>query len=184
MPPPRSLANLKREISDEKWSEARLWAEERITTRKYRLPADQRPGRVVAGCPKRLAGRFYQLKTGHYLTGQYLKWSKSRVSAECGWCSCKVQTREHLFKNCRRWRKQQKTLWGEVRRDTGRGKNRFKIRDLFADERCTRAILSFLRATKVGRRVGGAEGEKRKKGVKRVQNDRREGGEVQDQRGE
>jgi hypothetical protein len=91
-----------------------------------------------------------------------------------------VQTREHLFKNCSRWRKQQKTLWGEVRRDTGRGKNRFKIRDLFADERCTRAILSFLRATKVGRRVGEDEGEKRKKDerAERVQNDRRERGEV------
>jgi hypothetical protein len=95
-----------------------------------------------------------------------------------------VQTREHLFKNCRRWRKQQKTLWGEVRRDTGRGKNRFKIRDLFADMRCTRAILSFLRATKVGRKVGGDEVERKKKmgaRAERVQNDRRVGGEVHDQ---
>jgi hypothetical protein len=74
MPPPRSLANLKREISEMKWSEARQWAEKRITTRKYRLPADQRAGRAVAGSPKRLAGRFYQLKTGHCLTGEYLKW--------------------------------------------------------------------------------------------------------------
>jgi hypothetical protein len=40
-----------------------------------------------------------------------------------------------------------------VRRDTGRGKNRFKIRDLFADERCTRAILDFLRTTEVGRKM-------------------------------
>jgi hypothetical protein len=38
----------------------------------------------------------------------------------------------------------------EVRRE---GENRFKIRDLFADERCTRAILDFLRTTKVGRWV-------------------------------
>jgi hypothetical protein len=183
MPQPRSLANLKREISEKKWVEARQWAEGRITTRKYRLPAAQRVEKIVAGSPKRVAARYYQLKTGHCLTGQYLKWTKSRVSAKCGWCSCQVQTREHLFKNCRRWRKQQKTLWGEVRRDTGRGKNRFKIRDLFADERCTRAILSFLRATKVGRKVGGAEGERKKKGVRaeRAQNERSEGGEVHDQ---
>jgi hypothetical protein len=40
-----------------------------------------------------------------------------------------------------------------VRRKTGRGKNRFKIRDLFADERCTRAILDFLRTTEVRWRV-------------------------------
>jgi hypothetical protein len=32
--------------------------------------------------------------------------------------------------------------------------NRYKIRDLFADERCSWAILDFLRSTKVGQRVG------------------------------
>jgi hypothetical protein len=135
MPPPRSLANIAREISEKKWSEARQWAEGRITAKKYRLPAEQRRDRVAARCPKRLAGRFYQLKTGHCLTGQYLKWTKNRATAKCGWCPCKMQTWEHLFKNCPRWKLQQKILWAEVRRDTGRGKNRFKIRDLFADER-------------------------------------------------
>ena len=38
--------------------------------------------------------------------------------------------------------------------NTGRGKNRFTISELFADERCTGAILDFLRTTKVGARVG------------------------------
>jgi hypothetical protein len=65
-----------------------------------------------------------------------------------------VQTREHLFKNCPRWKPQQRTLWAEVRRETGREKNRFKIRDLFADERCSRPILDFLGTTEVGRRTG------------------------------
>jgi ribonuclease HI len=185
MPPPRSLANLKRGSSEKKWAEARQWAEGRITARKYRLPTDQRVERVVAGSPKKLAARFYQLKTGHCRTGQYLKWSKSRTSAKCGWCPCEVQTREHLFKNCRRWKLQQKTLWAEVRRDTGRGKNRFKIRDLFADDRCTRPILSFLRATRVGREVGDGEDGKRKRGerAERVQNDRREEGVVHGEQG-
>jgi hypothetical protein len=81
-----------------------------------------------------------------------LKWTKNRTTAKCGWCPCKLQTREHLFKNCPRWKPQQKTLRAEVRKETGRGKNRFTIQDLFADERCTRAILNFLRTTD-----GGAE---------------------------
>jgi hypothetical protein len=68
-------------------------------------------------------------------------------------------TREHLFKNCLRWTPQQKILWAEVRRQTGRGKNRFKIRDLFADERCTRSVLDFLRTTEVGRRIGPKDDE-------------------------
>jgi hypothetical protein len=37
--------------------------------------------------------------------------------------------------------------------ETGRAKNRFKIRDLFADERCSRAILHFLATSDVGRRI-------------------------------
>jgi len=45
------------------------------------------------------------------------------------------------------WKSQQKTLWAEVRRATGNGKNRVKIRDLLADERCTRPILDFLHTT-------------------------------------
>jgi hypothetical protein len=64
-----------------------------------------------------------------------------------------VQTRDHLFKECAEWRGQQRTLWAEVRKETGKGKNRWKVRDLLADERCRRAVLDFLATTDVGRRV-------------------------------
>ena len=76
-PIPRSLTNLKREISEKKWVEARQWAGGRTSRRKYRLPESQRPDGAVAGSTKRLPSRFYQLKTGHCLTGQYLNWTKS-----------------------------------------------------------------------------------------------------------
>jgi hypothetical protein len=154
MPPPRSLANLKREISERKWTEAHRWVEERIRRNKYTMPEELRPSRIVDRSAKRLARRFYQLKTGHCLTGQYLQGIGSSPSAECGWCSYKMQTREHLFKNCPRWKPQQRILWAKVRKFTGRGKSRFRLRDRFADERCARPILDFLRSTKVGRRTG------------------------------
>jgi len=80
---PRSLANLKREISEKKWAEARQWAGGRISKKKYRLPESRRPDGAVAGSTKRLASRFYQLKTGHCLTGQYLNWTKSRPTPQC-----------------------------------------------------------------------------------------------------
>jgi hypothetical protein len=51
---------------------------------------------------------------------------------------------------------QQKDLWAEVREETGRGKDRFKIRDLVANTRCSRAVLDFLSNTDVGRRVPNA----------------------------
>lgn len=50
-------------------------------------------------------------------------------------------------------------LWKEVRLQTGRGRDRFRIADLFADERCTEAILAFLQTTDVGRRAREEERE-------------------------
>jgi hypothetical protein len=41
----------------------------------------------------------------------------------------------------------------EVRKETGRGKDRFKLRGLLADTRCSRPVLGFLVTTDVGRRV-------------------------------
>ena len=61
--------------------------------------------------------------------------------------------REHVFKNCGRWTEQQKVLWNEVWKETGRGKRRFAVRDLLADDRCSRAVLDFLSTTEVGRLV-------------------------------
>jgi hypothetical protein len=150
---PRPLAHLKREISEKKWTEAHQWAGSRINKKKYGMSAKQKPDGTIAGSSKRLASRFYQLKTGHCLTGQYLYRTKSRPTPQCWWCASGMQTRDHLFKECAEWRGQQKTLWAEVRKETGRGKSRWKVRDLMGDERCSRAVLDFLATTDVGRRV-------------------------------
>jgi hypothetical protein len=54
--------------------------------------------------------------------------TKVRPTAECWWCQSPTQTRDHLFKACPKWKGQQKTLWAEVRKETGRGRSRWKIR--------------------------------------------------------
>jgi len=72
MPLPSSLANIKWEISKKKWMEARSWAGGRTSKTKYKVPKSQRPDDTVAGSNKRFASRYYQLKTGHGRTGQYL----------------------------------------------------------------------------------------------------------------
>jgi len=69
---PKSLANIRREILEKKWMEARQWARGRTSKNKYKLPKSLRPDGTVAGSTKRLASRFYQLKMGHCLTGEYL----------------------------------------------------------------------------------------------------------------
>jgi len=65
MPFPRSLANLKWEISEKKWAEAHQQAGGRTSKVKYRMPKSQKPDGAVAGSTKRLASRFYRIKTGH-----------------------------------------------------------------------------------------------------------------------
>jgi len=154
---PRSLANLKWEISEKKWVEVRQWAGGRTSKKKYKMPESQRPDGTVAGGIKRIASWFYQTKTWHCLTGQYLNWTKNRATPQCWWCRYPNQTREHLFKVCPEWKAQQKILWAEVRKETGEGKDRWKIRNLLADERCGRAVLDFLSTTDVGRRVPAEE---------------------------
>jgi len=69
---------------------------------------------TIAESTKRLASRYYQLKTGHARTVQYLHWAKVRLTAQCWWCQCPSQTRDHLFKVCPEWKMKQKILWAEV----------------------------------------------------------------------
>jgi len=44
-------------------------------------------------------------------------------------------------------------MWAKVEKDTKRGKRKWKMAELFVDERCGEAILEFLRTTDVGRNV-------------------------------
>ena len=55
------------------------------------------------------------------------------------------------------WKPQQKVLWAEVKKETGRWRDRWNIRDLLADGRCGRVVLDFLSTTDVGRRVPAEE---------------------------
>ena len=63
-----------------------------------------------------------------------------------------------MFKNCPQWKSQQKTLWATVLEETkklpGPTRDRTKISELFADERCSQAILDYLVTTDVGRTAG------------------------------
>jgi len=121
-----------------------------------RKPTDRMPRLLGAprGSPR---GSTYQLKAGQCRTGQYLHWAKKRPDPQCWWCQAPSQTREHLFKGCPKRKREQKILWAEVRKETGRGKSQCRIRDLFADERCSRAVLDFLTSTDVGKIVPAVE---------------------------
>jgi len=65
--------------------------------------------------------------------------------------------RDPLFKVCREWRMQQKVLWAQVLKETGRWKGQWKIQNLPADQRCSQTVLGYLTSTDVGRTVPAVE---------------------------
>jgi len=65
---------------------------------------------------KRTASRCYQLKSGHALTGVYLKSTDNRPYDPAGGAtqnnSGTQQTRDHHFKHCYKWKVQQAEVQG------------------------------------------------------------------------
>jgi len=58
---------------------------------------------------------------------------------------------------CPEWKPQQKILWAEVLKESGRRKSRWRIRNLLTDERCSQSVLDFLSTMDVGRLVPAEE---------------------------
>ena len=109
---------------------------------------DPTPSRAV----KRTAARFYQLKSGHALTGVHLKSTDNRPDDHCGSATRRTSVAlsrrgDHLFKHCSRWKDQQAELWARVKEATERAKRKWRVGDLLADGRCSPAVLDFLRST-------------------------------------
>jgi len=77
----------------------------------------------------------------------------SRPTPQCWWCLHPRLTREHLLKGCPKWRKQQRVLWKEVWKETGKGRGSLKAYELFAEPGASQAILDFLATTDVVKTV-------------------------------
>jgi ribonuclease HI len=158
-----TLAHVARGITEAKWNEHLAWVKERCRGKRYYLLRErQRTDPVASRARKATAARFYQLRMNKAPTGPYLAEVGQAEDDKCWWCSSSSpgagpsQTREHLFKHCRRWKDQQATMWREVKKATGgkRTARNTSMAQLFGDERCTAAILDFLRTTEVGVRRG------------------------------
>jgi len=81
-----SLAHLRRRATEKKWPEARPWCERRNLNRGYVLRKKGNPGPTTARAEERTASRYYQFKSGHALTGVYLKSTDNRPDDHCWWC--------------------------------------------------------------------------------------------------
>jgi hypothetical protein len=104
---------------------------------------------------KKIAGRYFQLKVGHALTGVYLERINKNESQQCWWCGHKRQTRDHLFKWCKKWKRQQDDLWKKLRKKC-KWKVRMKVpmSQVFDTDDAVKAVLKFLKERDVGRVSG------------------------------
>ena len=129
------------------------WITDHVRTeRRYRPP----PGwRQLEGTRKELAGRFYQLLSGHANIGSFLHRIGAVDDNTCWLCDTgQRQTRFHLVARCPTLRGQQRVLWRRVERLCYWEEPRAReVRLLFDDVRAAPAVLSFLRVTRVGRIV-------------------------------
>ena len=98
VPLPRSLANLKREISEKKWAEARQWAGWRPDL-QGKVSATEKPEAGRYGSRQHQEARLAVLpaqdgalpdRTVPQLDEEPTRW----------WCRYQTQTRDHLFKEC------------------------------------------------------------------------------------
>jgi len=73
------------------------------------------------------------------------------------WCETgKRQTRDHLVKECGRWKTEINVLWTTIGKKLGWKHHRNKISKLFREEKATGAILQFLRDADIGEMKNGA----------------------------
>ena len=121
-----------------------MWIAERTKRRRSYIPPKKKQGSAA------IAARYYQLLTGHALIAPFLKEKlKKTDSDQCWWCETgKRQTRDHLFKECGRWKTEINLLWKTIGKKLGwKHRRNKKISELFREEKATEAILQFLKDT-------------------------------------
>ena len=168
-----SFAHMARRVTEAKAAGVKEWIVDHVNRRRrYSPPKGQKLRKELRHERKALAGRYYQLLSGHAATGGYLCRKVHKLPSDrCWWCGQdERQTRHHLFVNCEAWRPQIRELWKEVGKLCGWKHPRApRMALLFNDERATKAVLSFLRKTRVGQLVtipprGGGVREERGEG--------------------
>ncbi len=145
-----------------KWHERKM-QEREASRRGFYIPwtkAEINP--VLGNTPKKYAARCYQLEVGHGAIGIYLARIRKIETPEFWWCRESLQSVEHLYTRCRRWRRERRKL---VRKSEKEGitwqaqAERSWLASLLANQKAVTPLLRLLEATEVGVRGGARERE-------------------------
>ena len=120
--------------------------------RRHRPPAGRGFRRLqLRRVRETLAGRYYQLLSGHAATGTHRLRFRVTDTSEYRWCaSGEPQSRHHLFNRCPAWAPQARKMWQAKRRQREWKRPRTPSVKLLRDGWATGVVLEFLRLTRVG----------------------------------
>ena len=152
-----SLSHLTRKSTEARTKAAGDWIQDHVCReRRYRPTPRGKLRKGLGKVRKELAGRFYQLLSGHAAIGPHLKRVSQARCDKCWWyISGEFQTRHHHFIRCWCWMPEIRQLWQRVESDCEWIPRRAPtVRLLFRDERATQAVLEFLEKARVGRMPG------------------------------
>ena len=160
-----SLAYIKKSLDKVRSTEITRWHEKNIQEREvsrrgFYIPWTKGVHPVLGNAAKKYAARFYQLKVGHGAVGVYLARIGKLESPQCWWCREPVQTVEHLYAKCRRWRKERRKLLRNFHKEGIRWQGwteKKGLAKLFANEKAVGLLVEFLKSTEVGAREGARE---------------------------
>ena len=163
-----SLAYIRKNVDEirskavAQWHETEIHKRE-ISRRGYYIPRTKESISLALGkAPKKYASRFYQLKVGHGAVGTYLARIGVIEAPNCWWCTETVQSVEHLYAKCRKWRKERRKLVRGLEKEGIAWQPQVERRwlaELLANEKAVAPLLGFLKTTGVGGREGARERE-------------------------
>ena len=93
------------------------------------------------------------MKIGHDITASYLKKIKKSEYSNCWWCSNRNQTVNHLLFECDFWRKERQNFYSDLAHlglARPRKSDNKEKKKLFENSKLYKAILAFLKSTKIG----------------------------------
>lgn len=154
-----SLAYARRTCTESTKTERQQWLDRTLdSTRPYKTQKSWKQDPILAAAPKKLASRFYQLKTGHAAIGTYLRRIGARDTERCQNCRAPNESTRHLLLECREWRRPRQHLFKELRKagvELPMEEEAAEAR-ILGEPKAVKAVLNFLTKTTV---ASGAEQE-------------------------
>ena len=118
-----SLAHLTRKTTETRSTATARWVRDHTgRRRRYRPPKGGKMRKALNRTREEMAGRFYQLLSGHAAVAEHLVRIGQAPGDACWFCGTgERQTRFRLFVKCRRWEPEIRKLWQKARLDSGWG---------------------------------------------------------------